>query len=125
LLLSVWKFTQAPLHRLKPPLHVKPHVPFEQPLDAFATVGQTLVHEPQWAVSVSSSTQKPLHSEYPETHVNEQALLMHAAFALTTPVEHEAQVPPLPQAVGDVPAWHVPAWQQPLVHAWPQLPQFA
>ena len=90
----------------------------------FAMGEHTCEHEPQLPGSLVSSTQKPLQSEYPELHVNEHALLVQAGLAWATPVVQVEQAVPLPQAVTDWPATHVPAEQQPAEHAEPQPPQF-
>jgi hypothetical protein len=103
-------------------LQAKPQVLLVQVATPWATAGHAWAHALQLPGSLVSSTQKPLHSEYPELHVNEQALPMHAGLALTTPVEQEAQAVPLPQADGEVPGAQLPALQQPLVH-WYALPQ--
>ena len=89
----------------------------------FAGTGHTWAQAPQLFVSAVSSTQKPLHSEYPWLHVNEHALVTQAGFACATAVEQVAQVVWLPQAPTAVPGWQVPPLQQPLVHAAPQPPQ--
>ena len=92
---------------------------------AFATVGHTVVQEPQWAGSVSSFTQKPLHSENVASHANVQAPLVQVGPALRTAVAqdwygagHRRTRPPCS------PAGKLPDAQQPVPHEVPHPPQW-
>jgi hypothetical protein len=104
-------------------LQVKPHVPLHVAV-AFAGAVHALVQEPQWAGSLSSFTQNPLHSEYVLLHAKVQAPLVQVGLALTTPVVQVKQALAVPHAFAVLPAWQVPAAQQPVPHVVPQPPQW-
>ncbi len=102
---------------------MKPQVPPPQVAVAFATAGQALLQEPQWAGSVASLTQNPLQSEYELLHAKVQAPLVQVGLALTTAVEQVWHVLAMPHAEAVLPAWQVPAMQQPFPHVVPHPPQ--